>query len=75
MQGIALMLVFLERNREMTRKLASFALLAAVLGMFVGTSDAEARHCRHRRHRCCQNGNFGYENVYGNNGWNGCCNR
>ena len=59
--------VFLERNLEMTRKLASYALLAAVVGMFVETSDAEARHCQHRRHRCCQTSNYGY--GYGNTGY------
>jgi len=77
------MLVFLERNLEMIRKLASFALLAAVAGMFVGTSDAEAGHRNGRRNRCCQTSNFGHGNYgqgsfnnnccsnngWGNNGW------
>ncbi|MEK6258560.1 MAG: hypothetical protein AABP62_08050, partial [Planctomycetota bacterium] len=38
----------------MNRKLISLAgVLVAVVGFTVGSTDAEARHCRHRS-RCCQ---------------------
>jgi hypothetical protein len=39
----------------MTRKLISLAgVLVAVVGFTVGSTDAEARHCRHRSRCCCQ---------------------
>ncbi len=38
----------------MTRKLISLAgVLVAMVGFIVGSTDAEARHCRNRG-RCCQ---------------------
>ena len=49
----------------MTRKIASWGLLVAAIGMFVGATDAEARH-NGRRNRCCQGNNVGYGNS--------CCN-
>lgn len=46
----------------MTRSLAASFLAVAAIGLFVGTSDAEARHCR--RNRCCNTG-------YAQAGWTG----
>ena len=45
----------------MSRKLLSLAMLAAAFTLVVGTTDAQARHCRsHHSHRGgCQTSNYG----------------
>ena len=48
----------------MSRKILSLAVLAAAFTLVLGTTDAQARHCRsHHSHRgCCQNNNYGCGN-------------
>ncbi len=48
----------------MSRKILSLAVLAAAFTLVLGTTDAQARHCRsHHSHRgCCQNDNYGCGN-------------
>lgn len=63
----------------MTRKMISLAgVLVAVFSFTVGSDDAEARHGRGRRHRCCQQQcHTGYQHHvnqgYHNQGGNGQC--
>ena len=63
----------------MSRKMIALAgVVIAVLSFTVGGSDAEARHCRSQRNRCCQqNGHYGHQQHahYGfrSNGTNGSC--
>ena len=49
----------------MSRKLLSLAMLAAAFTLVLGTSDAQARHCRsHRSHNSChQNNNCGMQQA------------
>ena len=53
----------------MLRKQLSLAVLASAFILFLGASDAEARHNRgyHRHNSCRQNGNYGHRNV---SNWN-----
>lgn len=49
----------------MTRKLLSLAVLAAAFTLILGTTDAQAGHCRsrHSHHGCSQNNNCGYQQT------------
>ena len=48
----------------MSRKLLSLGVLAAAFTLVLGTTDAQARHCRnHHRNRCCQTSNYGNGNC------------
>lgn len=54
----------------MSRNLWSIAVLAAAFTLFLGTTDAEARHRRghYRNHDCCQNRDYGHHH-HGHHGY------
>lgn len=55
----ALCLCYSKGVLEMSRKLLSLAMLAAAFTLVLGTTDAQARHCRsHHSHRGCHQHNY-----------------